>query len=133
MDYSIFIETAIYEDGRNQFGHGMLTEYVPKVLEEFYTCANPIDVEITYPQIGAVRFCPCDELEELQQDYVLQEGDFAFATCNGDPLFVKDKQVFITLHGVYRPELIADSFENFLLKYISDRTSINVENNETRH
>lgn len=121
MDYSNFIEAAIREDGRNRFGKGVVVDNCPTPLMEFYSFANPIDVEITYPEIGEVKFCPCEELEELQQDYKLHDGDYAFATCNGDPLFMQNKNVFMTLPEVYSPEFVAESFESFINTYITNK------------
>ena len=62
----------------------------PEVLKEFYQQANPVDVEVTMDG-NAVRFVPADELETIQSDYSMGKERFVFATCNGDPIYVYDK------------------------------------------
>lgn len=117
MDYKNFITSAIAEDSRNRFGKTASVEGVPNELHSFYTNCNPIDVEINYPGLGALRFYGIDELKELQSDYSLQSTDFVFATCNGDPVFLSNNAVYISLPEKYTPELLASSFEDFIINY----------------
>ena len=118
MDYNKFISSAIAEDSRNKFGKVSRLEGVPNELRSFYTNCNPIDVEISYPGIRALRLYGIDELKELQPDYSMQSTDFVFATCNGDPVFLNNDAVYISLPEKYAPELLASSFEEFINNYI---------------
>ena len=116
--YNKFISSAIAEDSRNKFGKASSVEGVPNELHRFYTNCNPIHVEISYPGIGVLRFYGIEELKELQSDYSLQSTDFVFATCNGDPVFLNNDAVYISLPENYTPELLASSFEEFINNYI---------------
>ena len=118
MKYINFKTKAISEDSRNVFQTCICPDFVPLELREFFSCCNPVDVEISYPVLGAVRFYPVEELEQLHDDYGFEEGNFIFATTNGDAIFLKDGKVYCSLHGHYNPELLATSFDKFLEKYI---------------
>lgn len=122
MKYTAFIKAAMAEDSRNVFG--ILTDSgpVPSAMTDFYLLCNPIDVEISYPELGAVRFCPRDELSSLSSEYELGNGAFVFASCNGDPLFLMNGEVYTTLHGIFKPEFVASSFDEFLDKYVRSQT-----------
>lgn len=121
MNYKEFKRAAILEDARNVFGCSLGVNGIPVSICEFYANFNPIDVEVTYPDLGAVRFYPIEKCEEIKKDYELEKEDFVFATCNGDPIFLKNNQVYISLPEVYSPELLATSFEMFLDMYIKYR------------
>lgn len=119
MVYRDFIKRAIAEDSRNRFTEGANVSIVPAQMIAFYQECNPSDVEINYPNLGALCFCPIERLHTLQEEYDYSPDNFVFATCNGDPVFLKDGKVCISLHGVYRPEQLADSFEKFIANYVS--------------
>ena len=121
MDYMIFANEAIKEDGRNRFGECADTSSIPSTMRLFYTQCNPVDVEIMYPSIGAVKFYPVNELCALQTEYGYSDENFVFASCDGDAIFEKEGKIYRSLHGHYRPELLASSFEDFLLKYIDGK------------
>lgn len=121
MIYQDFISAAVTEDGRNKFGECDTLGNIPSPLRTFYTHCNPIDVEIYYPGIGVVKFCPAKDLASLCIDYSLGNNTFIFATCNGDPLFLMNDEVYITLHGKFYPEKVASSFEDFINTYICSR------------
>jgi len=119
MNYNNFVRCAIQEDSRNNFGNNNGVSGLPESLTSFYGKYNPIDVEVTFPNMGAVKFYSSEELTDLQKDYQLPHGCFVFATCNGDPIFVRDGNVMTTLPEVFRPELLATGFDEFLNIYVS--------------
>lgn len=121
MNYSDFVRCAILEDSRNVFSENNGIKGLPESLISFYSKINPTDVEVTFPDIGAVRFYPTEKLADLQKDYQLPDGCFVFATCNGDPIFVLNGNVMSTLPEVFRPEMLATDFMEFLNKYISSK------------
>ncbi len=121
MKYTDFIRVAQEEDGRNIFGTCMQITNVPPELVLFFTSSNPIDVEVSYPGLGAVKFYPAEDLTDLQFDYELPDGNFVFATCNSDPIFICKSKIFMTLPEVFHAEKIADSFEEFLDRYVTSR------------
>lgn len=121
MNYSNFVRCAIQEDDRNVFRENNDVSGLPESLTSFYGKYDPIDVEITFPDIGAVKFFPVEELVDLQTDYQLPQGCFVFATCNGDPIFVSEGKVMTSLPEVYRPEVLATSFDEFLNMYVSSK------------
>jgi hypothetical protein len=104
MDFSKFVSKATEQDKRNKFAKydGNL-DMVPDELKPFYRVYNPVDVEID-TGIGSVRFCPADSLGELQSEYAYLGVQFVFATCNGDPIFLNDGQVYTCPHGVNTPK-----------------------------
>lgn len=119
MAYIDFIRAAILEDSRNKFGESNVAAAVPESLTSFYRWYNPVDVEVTYPNLGAVKFCPAEDLVELQKDYDLPKRTFAFATCNGDPIFLWDGIVYLSIPEQFFPEQLARGFEEFLELYVS--------------
>ena len=111
-----FVDKAIKQDKRNVFeiatqGFNIL----PGELKDFYRRANPVDVEIRMGG-NSVKFYPLDELSILQDDYKLENDCFIFATCNSDPIFLKEGKVYSCYHGAKESEkeFVADSFETFL-------------------
>lgn len=119
MDYTKFVTKATNEDKRNLFGKCEIPMSFPASMGDFYSHHNPIDVEVNYPEWGAVKFYPIDQLDTLLQDYALPEGCFVFATCNGDPIFLHKDKVFTTIPEIFRPELLAENFDEFLNKYVT--------------
>lgn len=118
IDYCTFVRFAILEDDRNVFGEGNGISGLPEPLCSFYGKCNPIDVEVMFPNLGAVKFYSVEELLDLQNDYRLPNGCIVFATCNGDPIFVNNGSVMTSLHETFCPELLAVSFDDFLNSYI---------------
>lgn len=123
MNYYKFVRCATEEDDFNifLFCEDKDVSGLPESLTSFYGKYNPIDVDVTFPEIGTVKFYPVEELQDLQKDYLLPHGCFVFATCNGDPIFVSDGKVMTTLPKVYRPKVLATDFDEFLNIYISSR------------
>ena len=119
MNYKIFVNKAIKEDGRNHFEGCDNTSKVPSTMKRFFSQCNPVDVEIMYPGIGAIKFYPVDELDALQSEYGYSAENFVFASCDGDAIFEKDGKIYRSLHGHYRPENLASSFDEFLSNYIN--------------
>lgn len=119
MIYTNFIKKAMAEDCRNCFTEGTTVSIVPTQMTAFYKKCNPADVEINYPDLGALRLYSIEQLDSLQEEYNYSSENFIFATNNGDPIFLKGDMVYISLHEIYRPELLANSFEEFLAKYVS--------------
>ena len=117
MEFAAFVKYAIAQDSRNRFGKydGDLS-CVPLELQPFYRDFNPEDVEIDGAN-GAVHFCPANKLAELQKEYSFLNVQFIFATCNGDPIFFHDGQIFTCPHGVSRPEWekLSNDFVHYIL------------------
>ena len=117
MTYKDFVSLAIKQDARNIFSASRLVpDIVPQPLWDFYKEYNPIDVEINTNKYGIIRFYGTDELERLREEYHFHpKGIFIFATCNGEPFFIgKDNHIYTSLESEYRPEMVADSFMEFL-------------------
>lgn len=119
MEYQKFVEKAVLEDNRNRFATCSDCATVPVALQPFYSRFNPVDVEVSFESLGAVMFYPAGKLAEVQDDYGLPSGHFVFASCNADPIFVKDGCVYTSMHDCFRPELLAPSFDAFLEMYIN--------------
>ena len=119
MNYAEFMSAAVAEDARNRFSVSHSKYLAPVVMQGFYSCCNPIDVEIVYPGLGAVRFYPLEECSSLKDDYELLDGDFVFATCDDDPIFLRNDEVYTSLHDFYNPEKLASSFDEFLDAYVT--------------
>lgn len=119
MEYNDFVRKATAEDSRNRFSEGVSVAIVSPELSAFYACFDPSDVEVFYPGIGTIKWCSSDELETIQGEYSLRQGDCIFATCNGDPIFIHEGKIMMTSHDVYRPELLAESFDGFISRYLA--------------
>ncbi|GHV51349.1 hypothetical protein FACS1894216_05230 [Synergistales bacterium] len=114
MDFSRFVANVIGQDSRNRFEKydGNL-DIVPYEFKPFYREYNPVDVEVA-SEIGDVRFCPADDLAELQSEYAYLNAQFVFATTNGDPIFFHEGQIYTCPHGMKEPEWeILDSIDWF--------------------
>lgn len=123
MKFTDFMLWAMAYDHRNVFAECDNVDVLPKYLQEFYKECNPIDVEVSLSGIGTVRFYSAEELDGLQKDYLLPADCFVFATCNSDPIFVRDGKVFSTVPERFVPELLAENFLQFLelIKLNSDK------------
>lgn len=116
MKIQEFVFKAKKQDKRNIFEKTTKdVSNIPNVLRVFYREANPVDVEISMDG-NSVKFYPLDELLLLQDDYKLNNDCFIFATCNSDPIFLKEGIVYSCYHGAKgtEKEFVADSFETFL-------------------
>ena len=104
MDFTDFAEKAVKQDRRNIFTKydGNL-DIVPDMLKSFYRDYNPVDVEIN-GEIGAVRFCPAEGLDDLQHEYAYIGAQFILATCNSDPIFYSDGKIYTCPHGIQDPK-----------------------------
>lgn len=129
MTIDNFINLAVKQDKRNSFGTLSVEEgfedkflklsnevVIPNSMKEFYMYHNPEDVEIDTEDLGIIRFYSYDNLKELQEDYSLNEC-FVFATIDGDPIFTKEENVYIGIHGTGDKNLfekLASSFLEFI-------------------
>ena len=112
MEYSEFVEKAVRQEKRNVFSvyEGSL-EKIPDVMKCFYRDNNPLDVEI-----NAVRFVPAEELSAIQEEYSCLHVPFVFATCNGDPVFMHNGNIYTCPHGIETPEweLLSEDIKSYL-------------------
>ena len=119
--YQEFVNKAIFQDKRNIFEkyNGDLS-IVPSEIIEFYREHDPVDVEIIYKSYP-IRFAPAKGLEEMMSEYGYLNAELVIASCNGDPIFIKDGKVFTCPHGTKNPksEKIAESFGDFLKSIIN--------------
>lgn len=112
MNYSEFAAEAVIQDQRNTFsGYEGNLDAVPEVMKAFYREFNPIDVEMSM-----VRFIPAEELADVQEEYSYLNVQFVFATCNGDPIFLQDSQIYTCPHGIGKPrwELLSGDIMSYL-------------------
>ena len=116
MVFEQCVEKVCKIDKRNKFTNGKAT---CKNLPEFYKYYNPVDVEFK-SNLGIIRMLPIDEISKETASYSYIKLDFVFALINGEPLFVKDKKVYICENGNQNPTLekVAYSFEEFLKNII---------------
>lgn len=104
MEIHDFVLKAIVQDNRNIFEkNNKIIDCVPARLLEFYTEANPVDVEVSMDG-NPVHFYPIDDLADLQEDYDLSGDRFVFATCNGDPIYYMDGRIYTCCHGASKTE-----------------------------
>ena len=88
---------------------------VPAKYPKFYSRFNPVRVYVEYDS-NYIHLLPIDELEKMTKKYRNVECDLVFATCNSDPIFLKNGKVYTCEHGANNPkiEFLANSFEDFL-------------------
>lgn len=116
MTIEEFINKAKKQDSRNSFKpfYGNVSN-IPSCMKEFYTNANPIDVEINTRKYGNIHFFPFQEIEGLKKEYsYMPKNTFIFASTNGDPIFIQNSQFYITYESQFKPEHLSSSFEDFL-------------------
>lgn len=124
MSYDSFIENIKRQDKRNKFGSTskLNVDFLPNSLKEFYTQANPEDVEIVLENLTSIKLYPLQHLMDLQNEYK-GVGGFVFATLEGDPIFLRDEKVFKAVHGSgawsLEEELLSESFDKFIELIIS--------------
>lgn len=102
MDYHSFFEKLKTEDPRIEYVE------VRKDLEceglkipQFYKVIDPVNVEFEFND-GIVRMEPFEGLLVLNKQYGYVKADCVFATCNGDPIYVKNGKVYMCTHGSKR-------------------------------
>ena len=109
------------EDERNCFA--TVDDAEPKLRDapKLYCFYDPVDVEFVF-RSGAVRMVPLSKLSELQKQYGYVGADCIFATCNGDPVFLKAGKVYTCPHGTHRIvyEELAPSFDAFIKEIIEE-------------
>lgn len=120
MLYQKFVEKIIEQDKRNLFSkyEGDLGNYA-KEIKEFYFNYNPVDVEFDYKGFS-VRLVSASDFDKIKSEYSYLSTDLIIATCNGDPIFLKNGNVYTCPHGVKTPnfEKLADSFDEYLTSII---------------
>ena len=116
--FSDFAKKALKQDSRNRFEHfdGDIS-FIPTVLQAFYENNNPVDVEVKINN-AYVRFFPVEELQSLQQEYELGEECFVFASCNGEPVYLKGNKVYTCLFGKMgiAEEKLSDNLKDYFGK-----------------
>lgn len=86
-------------------------------IPEFYQALNPINVEFEFND-GVVKLEPFENLIILNEEYRYVAADCVFATCNGDPIYVRDGKIYTCVHGSKHvvEEKIAESVEELFEK-----------------
>lgn len=116
--FSDFVKRAVKQDARNRFeSYSQDLSFVPVSLRELYKNENPVDVEVKMDD-NFVRFIPAEELENAQKLYSLDKKCFVFASCNDEPIYLKDNKVYTCLFGKKGiiEEILSDSLKEFLDK-----------------
>ncbi len=119
MIYDDFVSTLIKNDSRNVFKKVRDNNKVSQAMPALYSLYDPVDVEFKYNH-GITRMTSLSEMNELQSIYNYVDADCIFADCNGDPIYMKNGQVYTTLHGSdgSKAEKLASSFEEFIKQVI---------------
>lgn len=83
-------------------------------IPRFYKMINPVNVEFEFND-GIVRLEPFEGLSVLNEQYRYAKADCVFATCNGDPIYVRNEKVYTCTHGSKRviEEEVAASVDLF--------------------
>lgn len=114
--FSGFVKKAVEQDSRNVFKkcRGDVS-FVPTVFRAFYKDFDPVDVEVKIDN-SYYHFLPVKDLESLQKEYNLGDECFVFATCNGEPIYIREGKIYTCLFGKTRviEHEIAESLEMFL-------------------
>ena len=86
-----------------------------KNIPAFYSVINPINVEFEYND-GIIRLEPIENFDNLKKEYDYVQTDCIFASCNGEPIYLKGKKVFTCIRGSKRiiEEEIASSIDTLL-------------------
>lgn len=115
MDYVEFLEKLKSEDSRIEFSIVNEPRNCNSItIPEFYQIVDPINVEFEYND-GIVRLVPFEELILVNLEYRYVDSGCIFATCNGTPIYEKNKKVFTCICGSNRviEEEIAISIDSF--------------------
>ena len=62
---------------------------------------NPVNVEFEFND-GMVKLEPFESLMALNEQYRYVASDCVFATCNGDPIYIRDGKIYTCIHGSKR-------------------------------
>lgn len=134
MTVEEFVKKAEKQDSRNVFEPFLRdVSFVPEGIRNFYVIANPVDVEIRTRKYGNVSFFPIEQVRYLNDEYsFMPKKTFIFASANGDPFFIEKSHYYLTYESCYMPELVADSFEEFLDILKMDLKSISLKNTSSK-
>lgn len=116
-----FIYKAIKQDNRNIIQRSSKSISC-QIIAPFYDKYEPIDLEVIFHDLTAIRFYPSTKFKSLSEDYAFNNSNIiVFASWEGDPIYAHDDKIFIAPHGVgeYTPEKDFYSLENFL-KWVSE-------------
>lgn len=116
MTIEEFVKKIKKQDSRNIFeSFSGDVSNIPSDIKEFYVKANPIDVEINTRKLGSIHFFSLEEIEGIKKEYSFMPQDsFIFASTNGDPIFIENSHYYIIYESRFKPELLSNSFEDFL-------------------
>lgn len=99
MNYHSFFEKLKAGDSRIEYKDACQNlECKGLEIPHFYKFINPINVEFEFND-GIVKLEPFEGLLVLNEQYGYVEADCVFATCNGDPIYVKNGKVYTCNHG----------------------------------
>lgn len=113
MDYYSFFEKLQKADSRVRFSEGINNKKCNNLeIPEFYRVVNPINVEFEFND-GVVKLASFEELSALNKEYQYIRDGCVFATCNGDPIYIRAGEIFTSVHGTRHTveEKIATSLE----------------------
>ncbi len=116
MDYVSFFNKLKDVDSRTEFRMVENSKILDgKNIPAFYSVINPINVEFEYND-GIIRLEPIENFDNLMKEYDYVQTDCIFASCNGEPIYLKDKKVFTCIRGSKRiiEEEIASSVDMLL-------------------
>lgn len=115
MDYIEFFEKLKTKDSRIRYA--IVNEQITDDIPDFYRTINPINVEFEYND-GIVKLVPFDKLLSISKEYQYVEGGHIFATCNGEPIYMKNKRVYTCICGRKQiiEEELAISVDSFFEK-----------------
>lgn len=102
MDYITFFEKLQKMDSRVQFTKA--DKYLRcegLEIPEFYQMVDPVHVEFEFHD-GIIRLEPFEGLKMLNEEYQYVVADCVFATCNGDPIYIRDGEIYTCVHGSKR-------------------------------
>lgn len=113
MDYYSFFEKLQKADSGIKFTR--VNKYLKcedLEIPEFYQMVNPVKVEFEFND-GIVKLEPLEGLLMLNEEYQYVTAGCVFATCNGDPIYIRDGEIYTCVHGTKRivEEKIATSIE----------------------
>lgn len=116
MDYLDFFNKLKTVDSRIEFS---LVERKLDSLEaipNFYNIINPQNVEFEFND-GIIRLASYEELALLKKYYPYISDVCIFATCNGEPVYIKNSMVYTCVYGGGRiiEEKLAESIESLFI------------------
>ena len=113
MDYYSFFEKLQKMDSRIKYKKvekKLSCEGI--IIPEFYQVLNPVNVELEFND-GVIKLEPFEGLIALNEEYQYVNADCVFATCNGDPIYIRAGKIYTCVHGSKRvvEEKMAESVE----------------------